>query len=146
MLKLWRWRYIVSPSIVLTGNFAELIRTVSCSRSTTGVLLATCHDEFRRPRSDYVRQVGLETTTTEYFSQNRDSSEKATLGQFCTHFCPLMHQSHSLSLSTLRVYVCGALPREAEIMATVLKLYVAANVVGPNEWILEFAHSLTNGQ
>ncbi|GFT49186.1 hypothetical protein TNCV_2860301 [Trichonephila clavipes] len=29
-----------------------------------GVPLAPCHDEFRGPRSDYVRQVALETTTT----------------------------------------------------------------------------------
>ncbi|GFV51876.1 hypothetical protein TNCV_1322291 [Trichonephila clavipes] len=27
---------------------------------TTGVLLASCHDEFRGPRSDYVRQENLE--------------------------------------------------------------------------------------
>ncbi|GFV22024.1 hypothetical protein TNCV_4527091 [Trichonephila clavipes] len=29
-----------------------------------GVLLVPCHDEFRGPRSDYVRQVALETTHT----------------------------------------------------------------------------------
>ncbi|GFX16266.1 hypothetical protein TNCV_4705201 [Trichonephila clavipes] len=29
-----------------------------------GVLLVPCHDEFRRPRSDYIRQVALATTTT----------------------------------------------------------------------------------
>ncbi|GFV74738.1 hypothetical protein TNCV_1039761 [Trichonephila clavipes] len=35
---------------------------VWCSRSkpTTGVLLAPCHDEFSRPRFDYVRQVVLQ--------------------------------------------------------------------------------------
>ncbi|GFV58570.1 hypothetical protein TNCV_2897471 [Trichonephila clavipes] len=33
-------------------------------RPTTGVHLAPCHDEFRGPRSDYVRQVALETTAT----------------------------------------------------------------------------------
>ncbi|GFX73119.1 hypothetical protein TNCV_4501981 [Trichonephila clavipes] len=44
------------------GNFAELNRTVT-SRPTTGVLLAPCDDEFRGPRSDYVRQVASETTT-----------------------------------------------------------------------------------
>ncbi|GFU75863.1 hypothetical protein TNCV_1653211 [Trichonephila clavipes] len=32
-------------------------------RPTTGVRLAPCHDEFRGPRSDYVRQVALATTT-----------------------------------------------------------------------------------
>ncbi|GFV48933.1 uncharacterized protein TNCV_257581, partial [Trichonephila clavipes] len=33
-------------------------------RSTSGVLLAPCNDEFRGPRSDYVRQMALETTIT----------------------------------------------------------------------------------
>ncbi|GFV12742.1 uncharacterized protein TNCV_1367121 [Trichonephila clavipes] len=64
--KLWRWRSVVSPSIVPLGNFAELIRTVTCmvlTRPTTGVLLDPYHDEFRGPRSDYVRQVALATTT-----------------------------------------------------------------------------------
>ncbi|GFV52364.1 hypothetical protein TNCV_855341 [Trichonephila clavipes] len=28
--KLWRWRWLVSPSIVPSGNFAELNRTVTC--------------------------------------------------------------------------------------------------------------------
>ncbi|GFV57229.1 hypothetical protein TNCV_4465671 [Trichonephila clavipes] len=50
----------VSPSIVPSENFIELIRTVSPvwfsrPRRTTGVLLAPCDDEFRGPRSDYVR-------------------------------------------------------------------------------------------
>ncbi|GFY18590.1 hypothetical protein TNCV_2398151 [Trichonephila clavipes] len=58
----------MSPSIVPLGNFAELNCTVLspvwCSRPTTGVPLAPCHDEFRGPRSDYVRQMALETTTT----------------------------------------------------------------------------------
>ncbi|GFS57737.1 hypothetical protein TNCV_2908541 [Trichonephila clavipes] len=29
MQKLWRWRWVVSPSIVPSGNFAELNRTVA---------------------------------------------------------------------------------------------------------------------
>ncbi|GFY00166.1 hypothetical protein TNCV_2835231 [Trichonephila clavipes] len=53
---------VVSPSIVPSGNFAELNRTV------TGMVLKTndrrtsspCHDEFSGPRSDCVRQVALE--------------------------------------------------------------------------------------
>ncbi|GFT22422.1 hypothetical protein TNCV_3273931 [Trichonephila clavipes] len=47
------------PSIVSSGNFTELNRTVWCSRPTTGVPRAPCHDEFRGPRSDYVRQQEL---------------------------------------------------------------------------------------
>ncbi|GFV65871.1 hypothetical protein TNCV_1828411 [Trichonephila clavipes] len=39
---------------------SELNRTVACmvlkATATTGVHLAPCHDEFRGPRSDYVRQ------------------------------------------------------------------------------------------
>ncbi|GFW02133.1 putative transposable element [Trichonephila clavipes] len=34
---------------------------VWCSRPTTGVLLAPCHNEFRGPRSDYVRQGLVES-------------------------------------------------------------------------------------
>ncbi|PRD32128.1 UNVERIFIED_CONTAM: hypothetical protein NCL1_21408 [Trichonephila clavipes] len=34
------------------------------AKPTTSVLLAPCHDEFRGPRSDYVRQVTLATTIT----------------------------------------------------------------------------------
>ncbi|GFV01716.1 uncharacterized protein TNCV_2187241 [Trichonephila clavipes] len=30
MPKLWRWKSVVSPSNVPSGNFAELIRTVTC--------------------------------------------------------------------------------------------------------------------
>ncbi|GFY16887.1 hypothetical protein TNCV_3689451 [Trichonephila clavipes] len=49
---------VVSPSIVRSGNFAELNRTVTCmvpkvnNRRTS----CPCHKEFRGPRSDYVRQ------------------------------------------------------------------------------------------
>ncbi|GFT73584.1 hypothetical protein TNCV_4021831 [Trichonephila clavipes] len=30
MQKLWRWRWVVSPSIIPSRNFAELNRTVTC--------------------------------------------------------------------------------------------------------------------
>ncbi|GFX99917.1 hypothetical protein TNCV_259541 [Trichonephila clavipes] len=42
-------------------------RPSGCSRlrSTTGVHLYHCHDEFRGPRSDYVRQVACATATTQ---------------------------------------------------------------------------------
>ncbi|GFU66450.1 hypothetical protein TNCV_3806931 [Trichonephila clavipes] len=57
--------------IVIYRPFGEFRRAkivlspVWCSRPTTGVLLAPCYDEFRGPRSDYVRQVALETTQQE---------------------------------------------------------------------------------
>ncbi|GFT73088.1 hypothetical protein TNCV_4309771 [Trichonephila clavipes] len=53
---------IVSPSIVPSGNFAELNRTVTCMVLKTNDRRTSCpcHDEFRGPRSDYVRQVALE--------------------------------------------------------------------------------------
>ncbi|GFV04178.1 hypothetical protein TNCV_917991 [Trichonephila clavipes] len=53
---------VVSPSIVPSGNFAELNRTVTCMVLKTNDRRTSCpcHDEFREPRSDYVRQVALE--------------------------------------------------------------------------------------
>ncbi|GFV73794.1 hypothetical protein TNCV_2314891 [Trichonephila clavipes] len=65
-------QWVVSPSIVSSGNFAELNRSVTCmvlkanDRRTSRPL----HDEFRGSRSDYVRQVALETTT-KFLSKNR---------------------------------------------------------------------------
>ncbi|GFY10665.1 hypothetical protein TNCV_2194861 [Trichonephila clavipes] len=49
-------------SVAIYRPFGEFHRAKSychpvwCSRPTTGVLLAPCHDEFRGPRFDYVRQ------------------------------------------------------------------------------------------
>ncbi|GFT21658.1 hypothetical protein TNCV_617611 [Trichonephila clavipes] len=53
---------IVSPSIVPLGNFSELNRSVTCMVLKTNDRRTSCpcHDEFRGPRSDYVRQVELE--------------------------------------------------------------------------------------
>ncbi|GFW06987.1 hypothetical protein TNCV_3691831 [Trichonephila clavipes] len=48
----------------LYGLVESLVRTSSKTMPTTGVPLAPSHDEFRGPRSDYIRQVALETTTT----------------------------------------------------------------------------------
>ncbi|GFS83753.1 hypothetical protein TNCV_610891 [Trichonephila clavipes] len=58
---------VVSSSIVPSGNFAELNHTVTCMvlKANDRRTSSPCHDEFRGPRSDYVRQVALETTTTE---------------------------------------------------------------------------------
>ncbi|GFT15337.1 hypothetical protein TNCV_3263941 [Trichonephila clavipes] len=55
-------REVVSPSIVPSGNFAELNRTVTCMvlKANDRRTSCPCHDEFRGPRSDYVRQVTLE--------------------------------------------------------------------------------------
>ncbi|GFX92730.1 uncharacterized protein TNCV_3180341 [Trichonephila clavipes] len=51
-----RWgHHLFSPSLFV-------LSPVRCSRPTTGVLLAPCHDEFRGPRSDYVREVALAAT------------------------------------------------------------------------------------
>ncbi|GFV43108.1 hypothetical protein TNCV_1410051 [Trichonephila clavipes] len=59
MQKLWRWRSVVSPSIVSSGNFAELNGTVTCMvlKANDRRTSCPCHDEFRGPRSDYVRQI-----------------------------------------------------------------------------------------
>ncbi|GFU18019.1 hypothetical protein TNCV_3393711 [Trichonephila clavipes] len=60
---------VMSPSIVPSGNFAELIRTATCmvlsSKANDRHTSSPFHDEFRGPRYDYVRQVALATTTTE---------------------------------------------------------------------------------
>ncbi|GFU46193.1 hypothetical protein TNCV_2155311 [Trichonephila clavipes] len=50
---------VVSPSIVPSGNFAELNRTVTCMvlKANDRRTSCPCHDEFRGPRSDYIRQV-----------------------------------------------------------------------------------------
>ncbi|GFV10552.1 hypothetical protein TNCV_3545811, partial [Trichonephila clavipes] len=57
---------VVSPSIVPFGeSFTELKSHCHpwCSRPTTGVPLAHCTMNFSGPRSDYVKQVALATTT-----------------------------------------------------------------------------------
>ncbi|GFX72612.1 hypothetical protein TNCV_4062081 [Trichonephila clavipes] len=53
---------VVSPSIVPSGNFGELNRTVTCMvlKANDRRTSCPCHDEFRGPRSDYVRQVASE--------------------------------------------------------------------------------------
>ncbi|GFX14149.1 hypothetical protein TNCV_1766431 [Trichonephila clavipes] len=45
---------VVSPSIVPSGNFAELNRTVTCRvlKANDRRTSCPCHDEFRGPRSD----------------------------------------------------------------------------------------------
>ncbi|GFY35070.1 hypothetical protein TNCV_5044451 [Trichonephila clavipes] len=67
---------VVSPSIVPSGNFAELNRTVTCRvfKANDRRTSCPCHDEFRGPRSDYVRQAaeivngvyGADTVTANY--------------------------------------------------------------------------------
>ncbi|GFX57637.1 hypothetical protein TNCV_2676231 [Trichonephila clavipes] len=60
---------IVSPSIVPSGNFTELNRTVTCMvlKANDRRTSCPCHDEFRGPRSDYVRQVALENNNNTVF-------------------------------------------------------------------------------
>ncbi|GFY08452.1 hypothetical protein TNCV_1358561 [Trichonephila clavipes] len=52
---------VVSPSIVPSGNFVELNRTVTCMvlKANDRRTSCPCHDEFRGPRSDYVRQSSV---------------------------------------------------------------------------------------
>ncbi|GFS73144.1 hypothetical protein TNCV_686991 [Trichonephila clavipes] len=65
--KMCRWRSVVSPSIVPSGNFAELIRTVTCKvlkandRRTSGPLTRLIS---WAPRSDYSIDQGESETTT----------------------------------------------------------------------------------
>ncbi|PRD38273.1 UNVERIFIED_CONTAM: hypothetical protein NCL1_03966 [Trichonephila clavipes] len=60
-----RWcRHLSSLRGISHSEF--VLSPVWCSRPTTGVLLALCHDEFRGLQSNYVRQVALATTTTQH--------------------------------------------------------------------------------
>ncbi|GFT48448.1 hypothetical protein TNCV_3131751 [Trichonephila clavipes] len=53
----------------LFGNFTELNRTVTCmmleAKANDSVHLARCHDAFRGPRSDYVRQGTMHVKSVE---------------------------------------------------------------------------------
>ncbi|GFY30591.1 uncharacterized protein TNCV_3117531 [Trichonephila clavipes] len=65
--KLWRWRYRSCHHLSsLRGLSPSLNRTVTCMvlKANGRRTSCPCHDEFRGPRSDYVRQVALATTTT----------------------------------------------------------------------------------
>ncbi|GFX05950.1 hypothetical protein TNCV_759861 [Trichonephila clavipes] len=57
---------VVSPSIVPSGSFTELKSHFTCMvlKANDRRTSCPCQDEFRGPRSDYVRQVALATTTT----------------------------------------------------------------------------------
>ncbi|GFV49889.1 transposable element Tcb1 transposase [Trichonephila clavipes] len=67
---------VVSPSIVPSGNFAELNRTVTCMvlKANDRRTSCPCHDEFRGPRSDYVRQVASENNNNKHLSRAETSS------------------------------------------------------------------------
>ncbi|GFS99366.1 hypothetical protein TNCV_1601711 [Trichonephila clavipes] len=60
---------VVLPSIVHSGNFDELKRTVTCMvlKANDRRTFCPCHDEFRGPRSDYVRQVALENRNNDTY-------------------------------------------------------------------------------
>ncbi|GFY30459.1 transposable element Tcb1 transposase [Trichonephila clavipes] len=62
---------VVSPSIVHSENFTKLNRTVTCMvlKTNDRRTSSPCNDEFRGTRSDYVRQVVLEITTTLFFDK-----------------------------------------------------------------------------
>ncbi|GFS95223.1 hypothetical protein TNCV_2705571 [Trichonephila clavipes] len=57
---------VVSPSIVPSGNFVELKSYCHLYGANGRRTSCPCHDEFRGPRSDYVRQVASENNNNEY--------------------------------------------------------------------------------
>ncbi|GFX49160.1 hypothetical protein TNCV_5041541 [Trichonephila clavipes] len=63
----------VEPSLIV-------LSPVWCSRlrPTTGVHLAPCHDEFRGPQSDYVRQVALAASTQQQLVLMKNFSSLST--------------------------------------------------------------------
>ncbi|GFT93146.1 transposable element Tcb2 transposase [Trichonephila clavipes] len=67
---------VVSPSIVPSGNFAELNHTVTCMvlKANDRRTSCPCHDEFRGPRSGYVRQVALENNNKSQTNMASSSS------------------------------------------------------------------------
>ncbi|GFU10126.1 hypothetical protein TNCV_3449211 [Trichonephila clavipes] len=102
MQKMGRWR--LTPSIVPSGNFAELNRTVTCVVLKANDRRTSCHDEFRGPRSDYVRQVALETT----------NSPIPGVDSLRLHFQRMSTQKHRLHTNTeiadkrlLKIKVCS---------------------------------------
>ncbi|GFX34808.1 hypothetical protein TNCV_2327481 [Trichonephila clavipes] len=68
---------VVSPSIVPSRNFAELNRTVTCMvlKANDRRTSCPCHDEFRGPLSDYVRQVALESNKQQQTTKNRSKNQ-----------------------------------------------------------------------
>ncbi|GFW57695.1 hypothetical protein TNCV_2926141 [Trichonephila clavipes] len=79
---------VVSPSIVPSGNFAELNRTVTCMvlKANDRHTSCPCHDEFRRPRSDYVRQVALENNRKEQCDRERILTSATRVGKVADSF------------------------------------------------------------
>ncbi|GFY12658.1 SCAN box domain-containing protein [Trichonephila clavipes] len=103
----------MSPSIVPSGNFAELNRTVTgmVLKANDRLTSCTCHDEFRGPRSDYVRQFfvhhpfyswyTLDTVDLENTSCLKISEIEWTC--FSTTICPRSKVSKSSSLPILAI-------------------------------------------
>ncbi|GFV75807.1 uncharacterized protein TNCV_1757351 [Trichonephila clavipes] len=81
---------VVSPSIVPSGNFAELNRTVTCMVLKTNDRRTSCpcHDEFHGPRSNYVRQQTAENQTFPADVSFIDEASFTRSGMFN------MHKSH----------------------------------------------------
>ncbi|GFW69166.1 hypothetical protein TNCV_1819201 [Trichonephila clavipes] len=67
--------------MVLSGNFAELNRTVTCMvlKANDRRTSCPCHDEFRGPRSDYVRKVASENNNNNNIKVRRESDSKLNL-------------------------------------------------------------------
>ncbi|GFS82449.1 hypothetical protein TNCV_4777601 [Trichonephila clavipes] len=74
---------VVSPSIVPSGNFAELNSTVICMvlKANDRRTSCPCHDEFRGPRSDYVRQELTFYELIEIHKQDIEDLESVDLVQ-----------------------------------------------------------------
>ncbi|GFT87850.1 uncharacterized protein TNCV_799561 [Trichonephila clavipes] len=72
-------------------NFSKLNRTVLVwwPRPMTGVLLASCHDEFLGPRSDCVIQVALETTLK---NSGVVAISPVMVSSSCSGFSPSSHR------------------------------------------------------
>ncbi|GFV60634.1 hypothetical protein TNCV_45861 [Trichonephila clavipes] len=100
---------VVSPSIVPSGNFAELNRTVTCM-----VLMANdrrtsspCNDEFRGPRSVYVRQFQQDGATCHTARATIDLLKDTFGDRLISRFGPVNWPPRSCDLTPLDYFLWG---------------------------------------
>ncbi|GFV71259.1 transposable element Tcb1 transposase [Trichonephila clavipes] len=95
MPKLWRWRSAVSSSIVSSGNFAEIIRTVTSVvfKKCQAVLLCCCESTKERrgdrPESTKERRGVERSLVSLYWSGNRERKSAPEGGRDDSSRCVL---------------------------------------------------------
>ncbi|GFX49871.1 hypothetical protein TNCV_1031221 [Trichonephila clavipes] len=79
---------VMSPAIVPSGNFAELNCTVTCMvlKANDRRTSCPCHDEFREPRSDYVRQICMPSQVSPEPEEEDSMSQEKNGNNELRHF------------------------------------------------------------